>query len=162
MAILPILVICFGIFAFFIFLLAFLLLMRYINYRENVNMAEKGISPQQKPKRNRGFLITGWIMTILGLVVFVFLWLIGFIGFMGFSDELYYPLGLGPWVLLGLIPLLFGLLLLLVYVILTPRKSKDAGAHPITIEETSPIEEPHTSDELDFLGPEEIGFQEEE
>ncbi len=38
---------CLGIFGFFILLFGFLLLFRYINYREKIKLAEKGIYPQE-------------------------------------------------------------------------------------------------------------------
>lgn len=116
-----ILLLCVGIFGFFLFLLLFLLLMRYLNYRENVKLAEQGFPIQQKPKRNRGFLIAGWVITVLGFISTLLLWLFGLLAF---GEGRFYPLALGPWVLLGLIPLAFGLILLFVYVLLTPPMKK--------------------------------------
>ena len=95
--------------------------MRYLNYRENVKLAEQGLTIQKTPKRNRGFLILGWIITVLGFIVSVLLWLLGLFAL---GEGQFYPLALGPWVLLGLIPLVFGLFLLLIYVLLTPSIKK--------------------------------------
>jgi len=121
MAVWLIILLCAGIFLVFLLLVIFLLLMRYLNYRENVKMAEQGMIPQEKPKRNRGFLIAGWIITGMGFLVTLILWLIGALAL---GEGQFYPLALGPWVLLGLVPMVFGLFLLLVYVILAPSGSK--------------------------------------
>ncbi|MAT44243.1 MAG: hypothetical protein CL609_18080 [Anaerolineaceae bacterium] len=112
---------CVGIAFVFILLVLFLLGMRYLNYRENIKMAEQGLISQPKPKRNRGFLIAGWIITGLGLVGTVILWLLGALAL---GEGRYYPLALGPWVLIGLVPMAIGLFLLLLYVILAPAKNK--------------------------------------
>ncbi len=117
----PVFLLCVGIFGFFVLLLAFLLIMRYLNYRENVKLAEQGINIQTKPKRNRGFLIIGWIITVMGFLATGLLWLLGLLAF---GEGQFYPLALGPWVLLGLVPLIFGLFLLLIYVLLTPSIKK--------------------------------------
>lgn len=112
---------CAGVLFVFVLLVIFLLIMRYLNYRENVKMMEQGLVPQQKPKRNRGFLITGWIFTGLGFLVTILLWLVGALAL---GEGQFYPLALGPWVLLGLVPMAFGLLLLLLYIILAPPAGK--------------------------------------
>lgn len=112
---------CLGIFGFFVLLFGFLLLFRYINYREKVKLAEKGIFPQEAPqtKPKKGLLITGWIVTSLGFLGTIIFWLFG-ISVTGSGFGYGYPLGLGPWVLLGLFPMLLGLILLLIYVITAP------------------------------------------
>jgi nitrogen fixation-related uncharacterized protein len=120
---------CVGIAFVFILLVLFLLGMRYLNYRENIKMAEQGLISQPKPKRNRGFLIAGWIITGLGLIGTVILWLLGALAL---GEGQYYPLALGPWVLIGLVPMAIGLFLLLLYVILAPAKNKQS------IEQTEP------------------------
>jgi nitrogen fixation-related uncharacterized protein len=120
---------CVGIAFVFILLVLFLLGMRYLNYRENIKMAEQGLISQPKPKRNRGFLIAGWIITGLGLIGTVILWLLGALAL---GEGQYYPLAVGPWVLIGLVPMAIGLFLLLLYVILAPAKNKQS------IEQTEP------------------------
>lgn len=112
---------CLGIFGFFVLLFGFLLLFRYINYREKVKLAEKGIFPKESPqtKPKKGLLIAGWIVTSLGFLATIIFWLFG-ISMTGSGFGYGYPLGLGPWVLLGLFPMLLGLILLLIYVITAP------------------------------------------
>lgn len=112
---------CLGIFVFFLMLFGFLLLFRYISYREKMKLAEKGIYPTESPsnKPKKGLLITGWIISIVGFLATIVFWLFG-ISVTGSGYGYGFPLGLGPWVLLGLFPLLLGLILLLIYVIKAP------------------------------------------
>lgn len=112
---------CIGIFGFFVMLFGFLLLLRFINYREKVKLAEKGVFSQDEPKTKpkKGLLITGWIFTIIGFLATIVFWLFG-IGVTGSVYGYGFPLGLGPWVLVGLFPFLLGLILLLIYVVRTP------------------------------------------
>jgi len=115
---------CLGIFGFFVLLFGFLLLFRYINYREKVKLVEKGIFPQEEPnqKPKKGLLVAGWIITILGFLGTIIFWLFG-ISITGYGYGYGFPMGLGPWVLLGLFPMLLGLILLLIYVVRSPSKN---------------------------------------
>lgn len=91
------------IFGFFAFL-------RYMNYRETLALAEKGLSrPEGKP--GSGLLRWGILITALGLALTVGLYPIGF------SAGYNYPLHLGPWMLGGFIPLFLGLSLILLHVL---------------------------------------------
>lgn len=112
---------CLGIFGFFVMLFGFLLLLRYINYREKVKLVEKGIYTQEEPKSKpkKGLLIAGWIITILGFLGTIVFWMFG-LSVTGSGYGYGFPLGLGPWVLLGLFPLLLGLVLMLIYVVRSP------------------------------------------
>ena len=112
---------CVGIFGFFVMLFGFLLLLRFINYREKVKLAEKGVFVQEEPKTKpkKGLLITGWIITMAGFIGTVAFWLFG-ISVTGSGYGYGFPFGLGPWVLLGLFPFLLGLILLLIYVVRSP------------------------------------------
>ncbi len=89
-------------------ILGFVVLMRYISYRENLAYAEKGLLPPQKAGNGKGALIWGIIVGSIGLALCLGLWPIGF-------DQRQFPLGLGPWMLFGLIPLFFGLGLILIH-----------------------------------------------
>lgn len=124
---------CAGIFGFFILLFGFLLLLRYINYRENMKLAEKGIISQssQKNKPQRGLLIAGWVFTIIGFLGTIFFWLFGF-GISEVSNVYRIRLGLGPWLLLGLLPLLLGLILLLIYVVKSPSHEDEQKGEGIS------------------------------
>ncbi len=112
---------CIGIFGFFVMLFGFLLLLRFINYREKVKLAEKGVFVQDEPKSKpkKGLLITGWIITLAGFIGTIAFWLFG-ISVTGSGYGYGFPFGLGPWVLLGLFPFLLGLILLLIYVVRSP------------------------------------------
>ena len=100
---------CIGIFGFFVVLFGFLLLLRFINYREKVKLAEKGVFVQDEPKSKpkKGLLITGWIFTLAGFIGTIAFWLFG-ISVTGSRYGYGFPYGLGPWVLLGLFPLQIG------------------------------------------------------
>jgi hypothetical protein len=92
------LAIIFGFFAF----------MRYLNYKETIALAEKGLTrPEQKT--GSGFLRWGVLITALGLALSLGLYLIGF------SAGDHYPLHLGPWMLGGFVPLFLGLGLILLH-----------------------------------------------
>jgi len=112
---------CVGIFGLFVVLLGFILLMRYMNYREKVKLAEKGVFSQDEPKTKpkKGLLIAGWIITLAGFIATIAFWLFG-ISVTGSGYGYGFPFGLGPWVLLGLFPFLLGLILLLIYVARSP------------------------------------------
>jgi hypothetical protein len=89
------------IFGFFAFL-------RYMNYRETIALAEKGLTrPAQKT--GSGLLRWGIIVTALGLALTIGLFLAGF----GSGER--YPLHLGPWMLGGFVPLFLGLSLILLH-----------------------------------------------
>ena len=112
---------CVGIFGLFVVLLGFILLMRFINYREKVKLAEKGVFVQEEPKTKpkKRLLIAGWIITLAGFIATIAFWLFG-ISVTGSGYGYGFPFGLGPWVLLGLFPFLLGLILLLIYVVRSP------------------------------------------
>ena len=118
-----ILIICAGVLSFWIILLGFILLWRYLSYRETLALAEKGLV---RPKRNgtgtggHATLVWGIILAAIGLALSLGLWPLGLSG-MG-TD---FPLGLGPWMLAGFLPLFFGLGLVLVYVLTRDKKSAD-------------------------------------
>ena len=91
-----------------IIILGFAAFIRYINFKETMMLAEKGLTrPEQK--NNKGFLRWGIIIAALGLALTIGLYPLGF----GFGDE--YPLHLGPWMLGGLVPLFLGLGLTLIH-----------------------------------------------
>lgn len=78
---------------------------RYLRYRETIALAEQGLL---RPETNGSGSRTrrwGMIFMFLGLAVTLGLWPVGFMIDAGF-------LGLGPWMLPGLIPFFFGIALL--------------------------------------------------
>ena len=89
------------IFGFFAFL-------RYMNYKETITLAEKGL-PRPEGNTGKGLLRWGIINIALGSTLTIGLF------FVGSGSETNYPLGLGPWMLAGLVPLFLGLALTLIY-----------------------------------------------
>lgn len=92
---------------------SYLTLSRYWRYRETVTLAERGILRQANNgagngSGNRNTLRWGVITTFLGVALCLGTWPIGF-----FIDET--PFGLGPWMIIGLIPMFFGFALLVIY-----------------------------------------------
>ena len=89
------------IFGFFAFL-------RYMSYKETIALAEKGL-PRLEGKNGNGLLRWGIVVTALGAALTLGLF------FAGPESGTNYPLGLGPWMLAGLVPLFLGLALMLIY-----------------------------------------------
>jgi hypothetical protein len=102
------LILCLGVAGILIITFGFIALLRYLNYRETIALIEKGLTPPEK-KNNKPLLRWGIVITALGLAFTLGLYTIGFSGI----DN--YPLHLGPWMLGGLIPLFFGLALILLH-----------------------------------------------
>lgn len=113
---------CSGMIGFFVVLFAFILLLRYLNYRETVALAEKGLvrPRRERPSGNKTVLVWGLVIAAIGLALILGLWPLGLSG-MGVD----YPLGFGPWMLFGLLPLFFGLALILIYVLTREDKKPD-------------------------------------
>lgn len=110
---------------FFVLLFGFILAFRYLNYRETLALAEKGLMrPPRQSNGSRTALVWGIIIGAIGLALTFGLWPLGFIG-VGPTN---YPLGFGPWMLVGLVPLFFGLALILIHVL--TRKDAPAAEPP--------------------------------
>jgi Domain of unknown function (DUF6249) len=111
--------VCVGGVVSFVFLLAFLALMRYLNYRETLALAERGlVRPQAEPKDGKGALRGGIMTSAVGLALSVGLWSFG-------RYDSGYPLGFGPWMIVGLLPLFVGLGLILIYVLTRKPEGKE-------------------------------------
>ena len=129
-------VFCAGGIGFFFLLFAFIVIMRYLNYRETMGLAEKGlVKPPRESSRARNggskaVLVWGIILAAIGLALMLGLWPLGFT-----SVGRGFPLGFGPWMLFGLLPLFFGLALVLIYVLTQPGGEKQRKS-PETLEET--------------------------
>ena len=97
-----------GVIGILIVILGFIVIMRFISYKENLSLAEKGLTrPEQK--NGKGLLRWGITITALGLAFTIGLYPIGFAS----GDE--FPLHLGPWMLGGFVPLFLGLGLILLH-----------------------------------------------
>lgn len=84
--------------------------MRYLRYKETIALAEKGLVHQSYANRNGNKRTLRWgvIVTAIGSALCLGLWPIGF-----YVDNSF--LGLGPWMLPGLIPAFFGAGLLILH-----------------------------------------------
>ena len=112
---------CLGALGFFVLLFAFIAFMRFMSYRETMQLAEKGLV---RPDRARGgngkdTLRWGIAITAIGVALCLGLYPIGFV-----TGSLF-PLGLGPWMLVGLVPTFFGLALVMIYYLTREEKPKD-------------------------------------
>jgi hypothetical protein len=114
---------CVGGIGFFILLFGFIALLRYIGYRENLMLAEKGLVAP--PRRSNGggnaALIWGIMIAAVGMALCIGLFPIGF--WVDRSGGTF-PMLIGPWLLPGLIPMFFGFGLLLVHVLTREPKEK--------------------------------------
>ncbi|MBP8001718.1 MAG: hypothetical protein KA314_07675 [Chloroflexi bacterium] len=90
---------------------SYMTLSRYWRYRETVMLAERGLLRQTNgnghSSANRNSLRWGIIVSFVGLALCLGTWPIGF--------WVETPFGLGPWMLIGLLPMFFGLALLVLY-----------------------------------------------
>jgi hypothetical protein len=98
-----------AILVFTVLLFTLIVIMRYINYRETLALAEKGLVRSQRQSDGKEALRWGIVITAVGLALCVGLWPIGFLPGVDI-----YPLGFGPWMLIGLVPTFFGLALILI------------------------------------------------
>jgi formate hydrogenlyase subunit 3/multisubunit Na+/H+ antiporter MnhD subunit len=94
--------------------LGFIVLLRYIHYREHVALITHGFNPntQVKRKRSKGILRAGLITMMVGLSLTVGLYPVSFL-LPATMDAA--PFHLGPWLLPGLIPLGVGIALTVSY-----------------------------------------------
>ena len=109
---------CLGIVTMLVVFLAFILGMRYLNYRETMQLAEKGlVRPARVNGNGKSSLIWGLIITATGLALIIGLWPVGAM----LRTDI--PFGFGPWMLVGLIPTFFGLALILIHVLTREDKN---------------------------------------
>ena len=101
---------CVSIVSVLLVIFGFIAFLRYLNYRETIALAEKGLTrPESKTKS--GLLRWGIVITALGLALSLGLYPLGF------SAGDIYPLHLGPWMLGGFVPLFLGLGLVLLHIL---------------------------------------------
>ena len=99
---------CLGTTAILAIIFGFFAFLRYMNYKETLALAEKGLT-RPESKNTKGLLRWGIIITALGIALTLGLYPIGF-----FAGDAY-PLHLGPWMLGGFVPLFLGLGLVLLH-----------------------------------------------
>ena len=115
-------IVCSGFSTFFLLLFGLIAFMRFLSYRETLALAERGLArPDRARGDGKGSLRWGIVITAIGLALCLGLWPLGFVigGRGGF------PLGFGPWMLAGLLPMFFGLGLILVYVLTREGKKPE-------------------------------------
>ena len=95
-------------------LLRFIILLRYIHYRERIALITHGFNPNtlRKRRRSRGILRAGLITMMVGLSLTIGLYPVSFLLPEAVDAA---PLHLGPWLLPGLIPLGVGMALTISY-----------------------------------------------
>src|SRR2546421_1670008 len=93
---------------------SFIVLLRYLQYREHMAMISYGMNPNslRQSRRSRGILRAGLIIAMVGLSLTIGLYPIGYILPPIFAAM---PFHLGPWLLPGLIPLGVGSALIISY-----------------------------------------------
>jgi hypothetical protein len=99
---------CLGITGTLALILGFLAFLRYMNYKETIALAEKGLT-RPPASNSKGLLRWGTVIAAIGLALSLGLYPIGF------SSGENYPLHLGPWMLGGFVPLFIGLGLVLLH-----------------------------------------------
>jgi len=94
--------------------LSFILLLRYIHYRERIALITHGFNPNtlQRRRRKSGLLRAGLITMMVGFSITVGLYPVSFLLPPAIDAA---PFHLGPWLLPGLIPLGVGLALTVSY-----------------------------------------------
>jgi hypothetical protein len=117
-----------GVLGLFFLTFIFAVAMRYIGYRETLQLAEKGLV---RPERGAGgngkdTLRWGIVITAVGLALCAGLYPIGLLPGNTF------PLGIGPWMIAGFLPTFFGLGLILIYVVTHEPKDDTASKPPKT------------------------------
>lgn len=110
---------CVGGLGFVGLVFGFILLMRFMAFKETLALAEKGlVKPARNGSNGKGALVWGIIITAIGLATTIGMWPLGML----LGTDL--PFGFGPWMLAGLLPTFFGVALILIYV-LTREDKKD-------------------------------------
>lgn len=119
--------ICSGSIFLALILFGFIALMRFISYRETMSLAEKGlVKPERRNGNGNSALVWGIMITAVGLALCIGLFPLGWwIGSMGG-----FPMFIGPWLLPGLVPIFFGLGLILIHVLTREPKEKPLAAPP--------------------------------
>ena len=92
---------------------AFFTAWRYLRYKETVELARQGLLPPARRRKNGNLLRWGVVILVIGIGLSLGFWPIGFI--VDSSAAQRAPLGLGPWMLPGIVPTFFGLALVILH-----------------------------------------------
>lgn len=85
----------------------FFAFIRYLRYKETIALAERGLLRESESKNGRGTMRWGVVLTFVGFALVLGLLPVGLL----MNDEML----LGPWLLLGCLPMFFGMSLLVIY-----------------------------------------------
>src|SRR5574341_1106978 len=132
-------VLCSGVITFFLLLFGLIIALRYMSYRETLALAEKGLVRPEK-RNGKGALVWGISFAAVGAALCVGLLPIGF-----WVDNTgrFGPLGLmGPWLLVGLLPMFFGVGLILIHVLTREPKPADESRSAASTTQPSPSTTP--------------------
>ena len=88
---------------------AFFAYIRYLRYKETIALAERGLLRPSEEKNGRGTMRWGIVLAFVGFALVLGLLPVGY-----FIDADSPPV-LGPWLLLGCLPMFFGLALVVIY-----------------------------------------------
>ena len=108
---------------------AFFAYMRYLRYKETIALAERGLLRESESRNGKGTMRWGVVLTFIGFALVLGLLPVGLLMKSDFI--------LGPWLLLGCLPMFFGLALLTIYALsrkesLTPvNRANDPAVDPI-------------------------------
>ncbi len=93
----------------------FFTLWRFLRYRETVALAKEGLLPPRQRRGSGDLLRWGVVVAIMGFGLTLGLWPLGAIIDPQVVDKV--PLGLGPWMLIGILPMFLGLALIVLHFI---------------------------------------------
>lgn len=101
--------------------------LRWFSYKERMALIAQGLAPESKgtAERSKTLLATGLIVGLVGLAITIAL----------------LTIGVGVWLLFGLLPLFIGLALVLSALILRPEKPKAAKEAPLEAHTTGLAQE---------------------
>jgi uncharacterized membrane protein len=113
---------------------------RRLKHKETMAMVEKGLlKPSNLEGNGKATLRWGIVVTALGLALCLGLYPLGF----WFGGN--FPLNFGPWMLMGLLPLFFGLALIVIYLVTLDKEngkkdSDQAFLNPVSESDEKKIE----------------------
>ncbi|MBI3965656.1 MAG: hypothetical protein HY329_08475 [Chloroflexi bacterium] len=110
---------------FWILAFGFVVALRYMSHRERMALIERGLYDPvalRSTGNGRGALRWGIAISLLGVAISLSVYPIGFMPGSG-AERL--PLRIGPWMLIGFLPLFFGLSLILSHYLTVDRKQRD-------------------------------------
>lgn len=127
----PGIIICGSIILIFGGMLVFFAYLRYMRYRETIELAEKGlVHPRYQHSESNGKSTLRWGIAITGLGLALCLGLYPF-GWLTAAGQ--FPLNFGPWMLIGLIPTFFGLSLIVIYLVTRDKE----GDHKVEVDQVA-------------------------